>query len=106
MPDAPEEQRQVADGLRQLEAFIANAEPDLPEEKRRAVAARFDYIKAASARLKRLDWTSMVVGQMFAMATERLITWQTFLGLYNLAARAFGNVLAAGDAAAKLLGGG
>ena len=81
------------------------AEPQLPAEARNAIAARFRFMKEAAGRLGRLDWTSIVVGQLFSMASEKLITTQTFTGLYNLAATMLQHALSlAGALATKLIG--
>jgi hypothetical protein len=51
-----------------------------------------------------IGWT-LVVGQFFSMAAEKIITVQTFQGLYSLAADLLGKALAVGTGiAAKLLG--
>jgi hypothetical protein len=46
----------------------------------------------------------MVIGQLFAMTTEKLITIQTFTSLYHLASNLLSKFLSAVDVAAKLLG--
>lgn len=100
----PDEQRQIGEGLQQLEEYVFRAEPELPPEKRQAVSARFKYLRDAVARLGRLDWMSLVVGQLFAMASEKIITVQTFTSLYHMAGGLLGKFLAAGAAALKLAG--
>lgn len=105
-PFTAEEQARIAEGLVLLEEHVYQSEPDLPIEKRHAVAARFRFLKDAAARLGRLDWMSMVIGQLFAMASERIITVQTFHSLYNMAAVTFGKMLQVAGQVANLLGGG
>jgi hypothetical protein len=80
-----DEQRQLSEGFRQLEAYVDTAEPLMPAEKRRAVAARFEYLRGAAPRLGRVDWITLVVGQLFGMASEQIVTVQTFTALYHLA---------------------
>jgi hypothetical protein len=101
-----DDQNKIAEELSRLEQFVYQAEPSLPEGSRRAIAARFSYLKQAAARLGRVDWASIVIGQLFAMVTEKLITVQTFTGLYSLAATLFSKVLMLGSGIiTKLLGG-
>jgi hypothetical protein len=100
-----DEQRQLEAGLAQLEEFVYQSEPDLPDDKRQAVKARFGYLRAAVARVGRIDWTSLVVGQLFSMVAEKIITVQTFTAAYNVAANLLTKFLASGTAVAgRLLG--
>lgn len=104
-PFTRKEQQQIGEGLSRLEEFVYQSEPELVTEKRAAVGARFGYLRSAVKRLGRIDWMTLMVGQFFGMATEKIITVQTFQGLYNLAASLLGTAITASTSvASKLLG--
>jgi hypothetical protein len=57
-------------------------------------------LREAAGRLGRIDRATLVVGQMFNMATEKIITVQTFQSLYNMAGSLFQGLLSVAHAAA------
>jgi hypothetical protein len=103
-PFTAAERREIGEGLQRLQEHVQQAEPSMKPEHRAALAARMSYLDKAADRLGRLDWTSLVIGQLFAMATEKIITVQTFTSLYSLAADLFGRVLAIGPAVVQAAG--
>jgi hypothetical protein len=107
-PFTPDERHRLAEGLRQIEEFVYNAEPSLEPPQRAAIAARFKFLEQATQRLGRLDWTTIVVGNFFQMASEKLITVQTFTSLYHMAGQMMSSILRLGtsvaDVATKLIG--
>jgi hypothetical protein len=102
-PFTQAEQLGVGRSLFRLEEFVYQSEPSLEPGKRQAVVARFAYLKDAATRLGRIDWMTLVVGQFFSMASERIITVQTFHGLYSLAGDLLRQIVTLGTGIADTL---
>jgi hypothetical protein len=91
-PFNEEEQQEIVEQLEKLKQQ-AEAQGDLTGEQMRELAAKLDYLAAASTRVGRLDWRNLVAGTLLGVLSDAILPAETAHRVFSTLLNSVGHLL-------------